>query len=254
MISLENSGMPRDHQLPDLTPAALHLLSDRIAGAAGAGLATSAVTATHSRAPWLRRSVLTVAAAAGVVVVTSALLPSPTAEAWSATPTLADAGTWTMLEAECQDMMGTSAPAVLVERRGTSTFAVLDDSSLCLNVTDLPGLEGAGALRTGGRDVLPVHAPGPRQVQVVHAASLGGVGKAQPGAELPDGVMTAGYMAVTGRAGTAVEKVVIHTVDHGDVAASLEGGWFAAWWPSLDEPTSLTVTTSTGTGTYDLDL
>ncbi|MBN9609933.1 MAG: hypothetical protein BGO26_18475 [Actinobacteria bacterium 69-20] len=96
----------------------------------------------------------------------------------------------------------------------------------------------------------PACEPGPGQV--VHAASLGGLDVAQAGVELLDGVMTAGYMGVTGRAGADVRNIVIHARDIGDVTASMRNGWFAAWWPSLDKPTSLTVTTTTGSYTVHL--
>lgn len=62
--------------------------------------------------------------------------------------------------------------------------------------------------------------------------------------------MTAGYMGAAGRVGVDAENIVIPTVDRGDVTAGIDHGWFAAWWPSPVEPTSLTVTTTTGT--YDL--
>ncbi len=99
----------------------------------------------------------------------------------------------------------------------------------------------------------PAYEPGPGQVQVVHATSLGGVDIAQAGAKLPDDVRTAGYMGVTGRVGADVRNIVIHARDVGNVAASMPNGWFAAWWPSLEQLlTSMTVTTTTGSYTVHL--
>lgn len=203
------------------------------------------LTTVVRRTRWA--SVVAVAAVAAAVVVTVALLPSPPAEAWSATPALAEGTARAALVADCQDMSDVSVPAVLVEQRGSSSLTILADSSQCLIVT---GLGGAGPFKTGGRDVVPANESAAGQVQVIHDAALNGVGIMDPATD--EAELTAGYMAVVGRAGTEVEKVVIHTIDRGDVAASLEGGWFAAWWPSLTEPVSLTVTTRTGS--YDLDL
>lgn len=242
MISLEDSGVPRDDQLTDLAPATLHRLADRIVG--GDESPDRVARAVHL--PRIRRSVL-IAAAASAVAVTVMLLPSPPAEAWSATPALAEGTARAALVADCQDMSDVSAPAVLVEQRGSSSLTILADSSQCLIVT---GLGGAGPFKTGGRDVVPASEPAADQVQLIHDDALNGVGIVDPATD--EAELTAGYVAVVGRAGTEVEKVVIHTIDRGDVAASLEGGWFAAWWPSLTEPVSLTVTTSTGS--YDLDL
>lgn len=250
MINLENSGIPRDDQIPDLAPTTLRTLSDQIVAAGDAS--DDSFSGIHQQRPWLRRSALIAAAAAAAVVVTFAVLPSPTAQAWSATPTLAEGTVRADLAADCQDMMDTPAPAVLVEQRGTSNFTVLADSSLCLDVTGLPGLEEGGPLKAGGRDIVPAQEQGADHVQVIHAGSLGGIGIATAGDELADGATTAGYMSVTGRAGADVANIVIHRVGRGDITASLQNGWFAAWWPSLDRPTSLTVTTTTGS--YDLDL
>lgn len=161
---------------------------------------------------------------------------------WAATPTLATGTTNTELAAQCQDIMHTSAPAVILEKRGASNLTVLADSSECLNAQgdDIPG-----ALITGGQGFVPAEKPGPDEVQVLQADSLGAVGPGDT-ADQGEPIPATGYMGVFGQVGSAVENVVIHTPDHGDVTASIDNGWFAAWWPPRTRPTSLTVTTATG--------
>jgi hypothetical protein len=261
MISLDNSGIPRDDQVPDLAPATLRLLSDQIADATGGAPARTAVRRPGAavrgiRRPWLRRSALIAAAAAAAVAVTSAVLPSPPAEAWSATPTLADAGTWATLEAECRQQNGwqsqpSTARAVIAEQRGDSTFTVLADATMCLQAISF---DGSLKPVSGGQELLPAALPGAGEVQVIHANVLYGeadVTSDEHGNRVE--TLTRGYVDTIGRVGPGVEDIVIHTVDNGDVTASIDNGWFAAWWPSLATlPTSMTVTTTTGT--YDLDL
>jgi len=42
-----------------------------------------------------------------------------------------------------------------------------------------------------------------------------------------------GFTAVFGRVGPDVQSVTLHTITMGDVATTVENGWFVAWWPGL---------------------
>lgn len=251
MITLEHAGIPRDHQLPDLDPATLRLLSDQIAAAGDAAHSAAGIVGIHQRRPWLRRSALVAAAAAATVALTAVLLPSPPADAWSATPTLAYADTWARLESACQQQTGvkSTAKAVIVEERGDSNFTVLADANMCLQVS-FDGRPSEPA--SGGSELLPAALPGAGEVQVIHSNVLWSMGHGSM--DDPNGVtLTRGYVDTVGRVGPGVENIVIHTVDNGDVTASIDNGWFAAWWPSFEQlPTSMTVTTTTGTYTVHL--
>ena len=46
------------------------------------------------------------------------------------------------------------------------------------------------------------------------------------------------YRVVSGRVGADVTGVVVHTAEQGDVIASVEGGYFTAWWPGPAESAS----------------
>lgn len=52
-----------------------------------------------------------------------------------------------------------------------------------------------------------------------------------------------------GLAGSDVSAVSFSFADGTTVAATIQNGWYFAWWPSLNDPTSVTVTTSSGTVT-----
>lgn len=236
MISLEAAGAPRDHQIPDLSPAVVQTLVDHTIDAAGQAAPPA------RRALWLRRTSL-VAAAAVAAITAAVLMPGPPAQAagWAPVPTIVVGSTEADLAAACQQMMGTDADAVIVEQRGTSHLTVLSDSTECLNASDL-GVPGT--LTTGGRNSIPAQPTGATDVQVVQNGDLDGVG--HTGEATGHTIMTAGYMGVIGRAGSDVTSIVVHTAGQPDITASLHNGWFAAWWPSVQEPSSLTVFIVTG--------
>jgi hypothetical protein len=50
-----------------------------------------------------------------------------------------------------------------------------------------------------------------------------------------------------GQAGSDVSAVSFTFANGETVSATLQNGWYFAWWPWIDEPTSVTVTTSSGT-------
>lgn len=244
MLELRKLGTPRDDQIPDLTPPTLRILSDDIMDG------QSSVTDIRGRHRRLRRAAVIVAAAAVAGTVVSLGLPAAPAQAWSATPALVGADTWGMLEADCQGFgfEPSRASAVIVEERGGSNLTVLADGTLCLQVLYDGSFHPAG----GGSETIPATAPGGDEIQVIHANVLWAEGIGSRG-DPNDVTLTRGYVDTFGRVGPGVERIVIHTVDSGDVVASIDNGWFAAWWPSLGElPRSMTVTTTSGSNEVGL--
>jgi hypothetical protein len=55
--------------------------------------------------------------------------------------------------------------------------------------------------------------------------------------------------SVLGRAGTDVSAVSLAFANGDTVDATVQNGWYFAWWPWLSAPTSVTITTSAGTTT-----
>lgn len=250
MNILETAGAPTDEQLPNLAPATLHRLSTEIMTYDGPGDARDLAA---PRRRWAPRLVLAAAAAAATVVISVAALPSPQARAagWLARPTAAAGAARAALETDCQARMDSGADGVLVEARGRSNLTVLGDTSMCLNATG-PGIPFE--LITGGRSLLPAADPAPDQVQVVQAGSLGSVSVARPGEGPGEAAPSGGYMGVIGRVGANVTGIVIHAADQPDITASIQNGWFAAWWPSIQDATSMTVTTAAGSHSQSLEL
>lgn len=248
MNRLEDAGRPTDQDLPHIAPAVLRQLAcDLVDSASDYGR----LPIRRPQTSWGRRLVPVAAIAAAGLIAAIVLAPAPNAEAagWLPVPTMVTGTTQASLGAECQQMMQSDAPVVLVEQRGASSFIVLGDTSECLNATG-PGLPFP--LTTGGQNRLPAQAPTGNEVQVIHADSLGMMTSDMNPNDPPDPQTSHGYMGVTGRVGPDVRTIVIHTAGQPDITASLHDGWFAAWWPSLTRPASMTVTTTTDTYQQDL--
>jgi len=110
----------------------------------------------------------------------------------------------------------------LVDRRGAWTMVYLAGGVqpgyevICLNEYDTHGavLNGGGTAGSGGPGLAPV---APNTV-----APITGVGfSTQSGAT----------WCVAGQVGSDVVSVVINTIEHGPVEATIQNGYFAAWWP-----------------------
>jgi hypothetical protein len=110
---------------------------------------------------------------------------------------------------------------------------------ICLNEYDSHGaiLNGGGTAGSGS--------PGPSPVASNAIAPIPILGfSTQSGAT----------WCVAGQVGSDVLSVVINTIEHGPVEATIQNGWFGAWWPgpSLDihkiaAPPTYTLTLKDGT-------
>ncbi|HTW12293.1 MAG TPA: hypothetical protein VME01_06100 [Solirubrobacteraceae bacterium] len=154
---------------------------------------------------------------------------------------------------------GSRAP-VLAEARGASAAAIyVVDSTvyMCLYDAALPYVDNdsLGPLRLD---------PGPDQLSIPYgvwggsghgvisksgAAARHRGGSTRAGGQLPVRARTVGaefgYWAL-GQAGSDVSAVTFTFAGGKTVDASVQNGWYFAWWPWTTDPSSVTVTTSTG--------
>ena len=114
------------------------------------------------------------------------------------------------------------AGVVLAERRGDWTLVVLgDDGGLDASCVTQDG-RLFGGVGFGSMGVSPLTDAQGREILVTSGGAGGSSGE----------MMT----VLFGLAGPEVESVIVHTPDHGDVAATVSEGHLAAWWPGPVDP------------------
>lgn len=186
-----------------------------------------------ARRPGVRLA-LAVAAVAAVVVAIPVLGGGQSAYAgWTAYPAALSTGQKSAVARQCQawaEIAITKAPTqvVLSERRGHIGLALLTGPDGLL-ITCQQTLGGSGEPSGGASEV---HLPG--VLARDQLLSDGGSGFSEDDGEPI-------YRVVSGRVGVDVTGVVIHTAEQGDVIATVQDGYFTAWWPgppeSTDRPT-----------------
>jgi hypothetical protein len=205
------------------------------------------------------------AAVAAVVVLLSAGAPAAYA-GWTAVPASASPSAVTTAVHRCYRTAGSPGVVfgrpVLSETRGRSTAAVFvvgGSVYMCLYNAVLPDVEE--------RSLGPLHAaPGPDRLSLTYGVYAGGgyghLPKKlfQASKQRPMKRSTAlalsnfdrgagrGSWAV-GRTGSQVSSVTFAFTGHKRVVASIQDGWYFAWWPWVAEPSSVKITTSSGTRT-----
>jgi hypothetical protein len=152
-------------------------------------------------------------------------------EPWQAAPFTVDPTVIATAERTCRDpkmgmMPKAGMPLVLVDARGGGAiylkFAAGFDEAECFVQQDANGvLTNQGGGSSSGGNAQPPLAPTELQ--------LGGSGSQSDG-NAPG--QTKSY--ATGRAGAGIAIVEIVLGNGHSLQASLNGGWFAAWWPSGD--------------------
>ena len=236
----------------------------------------------HSRSPGRQRrfwaaagfgSALTGGVLAAIVLLTSGA--SVAYAGWTPVPTPATHSQVVAAATDCDNDAGTNGPAalfvghpVLAETRGRYTslisithghvYACLygHEGKLSANVYNDLGLTRVAPMANklsaryriwGGGGVVPrqfQHAkPLPKGTSVHHMTR----------AERAAAMLRAagdGYGFYTlGQAGVAVTAITFRFA-HGDtVDATVQNGWYFAWWPWFTDPTSVQVTTPSGTAT-----
>ena len=205
-----------------------------------------------------------VAAVVAAVLLLSAGTPAADA-GWAAVPSTANPAAVTAAIKKCYEVgainHGLGRP-VLTEARGRSTGAItLVDGTVYMCLYD----RAFSAVSTSSMGPLRA-APGPRQLSVPYGEYGGG-----SSAKLPKSLFEAmrhrplsratrlellrfragdgyGYWAL-GQAGRDVSAVRFSFNGHQTVTATVEHGWYFAWWPWTSDPTSVTVTAGAGTST-----
>lgn len=169
---------------------------------------------------------------AGAIVVAPGLLGGETAFAsWSAIPKAVPQGEATVAGEDCRKRnmddptdegpgrkVVEAADIVLVEGRGAWTFVLLGGAggyeATCLLRDNGPGEEVTGGGYVGTLD----------------AATLASNMMVTNGTHTQSGDESS-YRDITGRVGSDVAAVVLNTRQQGPVEATVDGGYFAAWWP-----------------------
>lgn len=191
--------------------------------------ADSVSTAEVARARRPGGRIALVAAAAVAVMAIPVFSGSDNAYAgWTAYPAALSTGQTSAVAQQCQrwaEISITQAPTqvVLSERRGDIGLALLTGPN-GLIVTCQQGLGGSGEPSGGSSKMYLTQIPDPNQI-----LSDGGSGFAEDDGEPI-------FRVVTGRVGADVTGVIVHTSEQGDVIATVENGYFTAWWPGPPEP------------------
>ncbi len=162
--------------------------------------------------------------AAIIVAVISGSAAGPAFAGWSARPTPALPGQINDATGRC----GLTFPA-LVEVRGPYTAAVFASRSGGSVCVEGPSVSFVGSI--GGAQA-PDNTIPPNEIQTAVVSGSDGEGHA--------------FVLLAGRVGSAVRSIVVHRSNHIDVIASIEHGWYLAWWPARVHATYATVSTSSG--------
>jgi hypothetical protein len=275
-------------QLEDDLRAALAARADEVPGGAAARVrAHHYRPRTRSLRPPVAVGGVTVAAATGAAVWLFALSPqtAPAFAGWTATPSTAAPGQVTTAESTCEDRVTNmptgptgptpargsapkgsaptgsapkgsaptgsaptgsaptgSAPSlaqlqpVLTDPRGSFTWVILASSDARTYASCISGPSLTAVSASGSRT--PLSAPA-GQVALSSSSQT----------RTPDG---ASYSFAEGRTGSGVTAATLVLADGTHVQATLQHGWFAAWWPSDQTVSSTLVTTASGTTTERL--
>ena len=185
---------------------------------------------TRPMRPGLRVA-LVVAAVAALVVAIPFFGGGQSAYAgWTAYPAALSTGQQSVVARRCKEWTEesiTKSPTqvVLSERRGGIGLALLSGPGGLL-VTCQQVLGGSGEPSGGSSETYLTDIP----------ARYGILSDGGSGFSEDDGEPI--YRVVSGRVGDDVTGVVVHTAEQGDVIASVEGGYFTAWWPGPAESAS----------------
>lgn len=177
------------------------------------------------------RVALVVAAVAALVVAIPFFGGGQSAHAgWTAYPAALSTGQQSVVARQCKEWTEesiTKAPTqvVLSERRGGIGLALLSGPGGLL-VTCQQSLGGSGEPSGGSSEAYLTDVPARGEI-----LSDGGSGFSEDDGEPI-------YRVVSGRVGADVTGVVVHTAEQGDVIASVDGGYFTAWWPGPAESAS----------------
>jgi hypothetical protein len=182
-----------------------------------------------------------------VVLVSSSTGPLGVSMAyagWSATPTKQTPAALAKATAACNWLADHRGAAhlrgrrVLTDQRGKFVAVIYVSGT---QETDCISDGRHTATGVGQSDVMfkRYAAPGPDQL------GLGGVGSS-PAAGFPGSRSHGVYTYTLGLAGSNITAVTFRFGDRVTVDATVQNGWYFAWWPNSDSPTSVQLTTKSG--------
>lgn len=170
-------------------------------------------------------------AAAGGAALALLGSAAPAFAGWSPTPTAPATGELAAATARCRTSMPDSGlPLKLSDTRGPYTFEVF-----ATDRTRDTCLTGRSVLHTDGISAAaPVTAPADQLMLEGDHATIDEGGA---------------YSIAEGRAGAGVTGATFTLDDGSRVQATVQNGWFVAWWPSAHTVRSATLTSTGGTRT-----
>jgi hypothetical protein len=190
----------------------------------------------HPRTRRLRRPAafgVTGAALAGGAGAAIALLggAAPAFAGWTPQPTTPSAGQLATANSNCAARLSSqNLPLKLSDVRGPFTFEIYASDQASAACITGPSFTSASSMASSE----PINVPADHlDLSALHATN--GQGDS--------------YSIADGRAGADVTGATLELSDGSHVTATVENGWFVAWWPSTAAVSSAQLTTSTGTST-----
>ncbi len=178
---------------------------------------------------WPSRSVLGGLGASGAAAVAGAVVllgssAAPAFAGWSARPTAPRPGQIAAAQQQCSKSDGTP---VLTDTRGPYTASIYADGSTCV--------EGNGITISSQRD------GGSQSSVPAGKIQLNGAGESDS-----DGNS---LTMVDGPIGSGVTSVAITRSDGSLIQATVQNGWYLAWWPGTEHAVTAQVASANGTST-----
>lgn len=193
---------------------------------------------TRGLTPPVAAGALSVAAAAGAaaLIVSLSAGASNAFAGWTSTPTAPAPGQLAAAYADCQNHSPIAGlPLKVADTRGPFTFSIYADSRSSATCIKGPSFTSV----SGSMSSAPVSVPAGR-IGLSSARQTDRGGQA--------------YSFAQGRTGAGVTAVTLVLDDGSRVQATVQSGWFVAWWPGAHQVKAADVATSSGTTTQTFDL
>lgn len=152
---------------------------------------------------------------------------APAFAGWRAAPTTPAPGQLAQAASACGQGLGNP---VITDSRGPYTASIYANST----TTDVCLTGNGVSLSARSRSAAP---------------SSVAAGQIQPGGLGTRDTADDSLTLVDGRIGSGVTGVTVERTDGSSVQATVENGWYLAWWPGTVGPTKAEVTTASGTNT-----
>jgi hypothetical protein len=209
---------------------------------------------------WAAVGTVAVAAAVVLLVVgTTGGGPASAFAGWTADPTPATASQLQAGEASCatNPALSSLAPTLTDTRGPFSMFVYLQANMTTICIARLANLAGGGG--ASGPAVAPpviaqYGAPGTSSIAPDTIRPEDGIGIKPKDAMFSGSTTGQGLRILTGQVGPDVTAVTLILNDGSSIEATIENGWFAAWWPNLQGVQSADLTTATGSTTQPLNI